>query len=217
MNHYLLDSGVLKPDDIIILRDSMERFNPQWAKELPNILNDFINQGYQSFFYCGKGFAFVYNDCMAFNGNPHWGMEGRRGLSVDLSQYWSEESKAATWRIKDGEPGGRPFDNKINHEAKYAWTYGRSNHLLLGMEDEFEIYQRAEMIRQQIREFARLNEFSFDMDGLKRFMVWFQEVDSGNFKVWINSHRVWKNFYRYRILGEDFYEIDKSEKEWVLG
>jgi hypothetical protein len=216
LNHILLKGGI-KEGDRICLRDSMERFNPTWAKELPNILSQFISQGIESFYYCGKGFAFVFNDRMVFNGSPHWGLEGRKQGGIDLSQYWSEESKTATWRIKDGEPGGRPFDNKINHEAKYAWTYGRSNHLLLGLEKELDQFYRAEEIRQQIRDIAREEKIEFDMDGLKKFMEWFREVDYSNFRIWINSHRVWKNFYRYRILGEDFYEVEKNEREWVLG
>ncbi len=195
----------------------MERFNEDWVKGLRAFFDASQLSGINTFFNYGKLFAARFNDSMVFSQSPHWALVGWRHNAIDLKTMFDENKKEHTWRIKDGEPGGRPFDNKINHEAKYVWTYGRSNHLLLGMEDEIEMYQRAEMIRQQIREFARLNEFSFDMDGLKRFMVWFQEVDSGNFKVWINSHRVWKNFYRYRILGEDFYEIDKSEKEWVLG
>jgi len=161
-----LRESVLKNGDIFIIRDSMERFDPYWAEELPRILSHFKSRGIESVFYCGKGFAFVFNDYMIFNGSPHWGLEGRRAASIDLSQHWSEESKTATWRIKDGEPGGRPFDNKINHEAKYAWTYGRSNHLLLGLEKELDQFYRAEEIRQQIRDIAREKKVEFDMDGL---------------------------------------------------
>lgn len=215
-NSFLLE-GPLKPGDYFILRDSMERFNPEWAKNIRPFIDSLSTQGIRSVWNYGKGFIFQKNDGMFFQGNPHWALTGAQGGSIDLKTMFDENKKEHTWRVKDGEPGGRPFDNKINHEAKYAWTYGRSNHLLLGMENNIEMYQRAEIIRQRVRDYARLNDFSFDMDGLKKFMEWFQEVDPANFKVWINSHRVWKNFYRYRILGEDFYEIDKSEKEWVLG
>jgi len=216
MNAFLLE-GPLKPGDYFILRDSLERFNPDWAKNIRPFIDSLSMQGIRSIWNYGKGFIFQHNDSMLFQHSPHWNLTGAQGGSIDLKSMFDETKKEHTWRIRDGEPGGRPFDNKIDHEAKYVWTYGRSNHLLLGMEDEFELYQRAEIIRLQIREFARQNDFEFDMEGLKKFIEWFKEVDEANFRVWINSHRVWKNFYRYRILGEDFYEIDRTEKSWVLG
>ena len=46
-------------------------------------------------------------------------------------------------------------------------------------------------------------------------MLWFQENDLDNFKAWINSHRVWKNFYRYRVdKSATFEEIENTEKSW---
>lgn len=216
MNLWLHGSKVFNTGDWCIFRDSMERFNKEWAKEIRSFCEELTTQGIRTVFNYGKIFMFQWSDSLFFSGSPHFGLQNAQGQYVDLKSVLSEEKKEHTWRIGDGEPGGRPFDNKINHEAKYVWSYGRSNHLLLGMEDEIDMFQRAEMIRLQIREFARQNDFSFDIEGLKKFMEWFKEIDFANFKIWINSHRVWKNFYRYRILGEDFYEIDKSEKDWIL-
>lgn len=211
-----LRQGPLKTGDWFIIRDGMERFNPEFAKALPKILKSFEMQGIRSVFNYGKGFAFQWNDSMIFQGSPHWGLQGAQDRSVDLKQMYSEENKEHTWRIRDGEEGGRPFDNKIDHEAKYVWSYGRSNHLLLGMEDNYTEYQRAELLRIHIRDVARVNDFGLTIDGLKDFMEWAEKSDFAGFKSWVNSHRVWKNFYRYRILKEKFEEIEKTENTWKI-
>ena len=214
MNTFLRE-GPMKEGDWFILRDGMERFNPDWVKELPKMLASFEMQGIRSVFNYGKGFAFQWNDAMLFQGSPHWGLQGAQAKAIDLMNMYDEDKKEHTWRIKDGEEGGRPSDNKINHEAKYAWTYGRSNHLLLGLEDSVPEYQRAESIRLHIRDMARLKGFDLTLDGLKEFMVWLEENDLQNFKAWINSHRVWKNFYRYRVVNKTPFEaIEKTENEW---
>lgn len=211
-----LRRGPLKTGDWFIIRDSSERFNPKWAKNIRSFLSSCELSGIRSLYNYGKGFAFKYNDSMIFQGSPHWGLIGAQPKSIDLSTMFDENKKEHTWRNKDGEPGGRPFDNKINHEAKYMWCYGRSNHLLLGYEDRLEEYQRAEMIRLHIREIARTNGFDLTIEGLKEFMIWLKEKDLTFFKNWVNSHRVVSNFYRYRILNEDFYEIEKTENTWKL-
>lgn len=214
MNTFLRE-GPMKDGDWFVLRDSMERFNLEWVKKLPDLVLEWETQGILSVYNYGKGFAFKWNDTMIFQGSPHWGLQGARGKAIDLKEQYDEDKKEHTWRIRDGEEGGRPFDNKINHEAKYVWNYGRSNHLLLGYENRIEEFRRAEIIRQHIREVAKVNGFDLTIEGLKEFMTWLKEKDHEAFSSWINSHRVWKNFYRYRIAGEDFYEVDKTEHDWI--
>ena len=211
-----LRRGPLELGDWFIIRDSVEIFNPEWAKNIKTFLNSCDLQGVRSVYNHGKGFAFKWNDSMIFQGNPHWGLQGAQGKSIDLKDYFDEGKKEHTWRPKDGEEGGRPIDNKIKHEAKYAWVYGRSNHLLLGYENRIEEFQRAEMIRLHIREVARLNNFDMTIEGLEEFMKYLEETDYNQFKSWINSHRVWKNFYRYIILGVDFSVVDSEENSWIL-
>ena len=43
-----------------------------------------------------------------------------------------------------------------------------------------------------------------------------KENDYNNFKVFINSHRTWKNFYRWHFLKEDFHQIESNEFHWKL-
>ena len=214
-NNAWLRQGPLKAGDWFVIRDSLERFNSEWVKNLPNMLLSFEMQGIRSIYNYGKGFAFKWNDSMAFYGNPHWGIQGAQNKAIDLKYTYSEDKKEHTWRIRNGEEGGRPIDHKIDHEAKYVWVYGRSNHLLLGLEDSIEEYKRAELIRLHVRDIAMTNGFEPTISSLKDFMVWFEENDLDNFKSWINSNKVWKNFYRYRVVGRDSFEyIEQTEDYW---
>jgi hypothetical protein len=216
MNTFLRE-GPMKNGDWFILRDSMERINQKWARNIKEWIYAHDFNGIKSIFNYGKGFAFKWNDSMVFNGSPHWGLVGAQQQAIDIKNTHDESKKEITWRIKDGEEGGRPFDNKINHEAKYAWIYGRSNHLLLGLENQFEQFQRAEMIRQFIRSEAVSKGFDTNsLESLKGFIYFLKEMDYDTFKTFINSHRVWKNFYRYHFLNHNFQEIEKTENSWIL-
>lgn len=215
MSSILLE-GCAEQGDFLIFRDSLERFNPDWAKNIRQFCDSLRMQGIRTCYNYGKIFLWQFCDSQYFIGSPHFGLEGAQGKFIDLKNYFSEEKKEHTWRIKDGEEGGRPIDNKIDHEAKYAWVYGRSNHLLLGYENRLDEYQRAEMIRIHIRDVAQQKGFDFTIQGLVDFMNWLEMEDKENFRAWINSHRVWKNFYRRRLMFEDFHEIEKTENEWIL-
>ena len=216
MNKFLIES-VLKEGDWFILRDSMERFNSEWAKDISQFLTNLDLNKIRSVYNYGKGFAFKWNDSMFFQGSPHWGLNGVQHKMIELQNHFSEEKKEHTWRIKDGEVGGRPIDNKIDHEAKYSWVYGRSNHLYLGVDSSnHDEFQRAELIRLHTRDLARSASFKTDMDGLKSWIKFLGEKDFEALRIFINSHRVWKNFYRYHFLKHDFSDIEATEKSWQL-
>lgn len=216
MNTYLRE-GPLKEGDWFIIRDSMERFDTDFAKDIKSFIMAHEAAGVHSIYNYGKHFAFRWNDSMLFQGNPHPGLLGARGKAVDLKDRYDEDKHEHTWRVRDGEPGGRPFDNKINHEAKYSWCYGRSNHLLLGLENNHDAFQRAEIIRKNIRMEAFYKGFDYTIEGLKGFIEYLVSNKQNEIlKTWINSHRVWKNFYRYHFEKTDFYEIEETENEWTL-
>lgn len=222
-NHWLLDSGVLKPGDIFLIRDSLERFNPEFAAKIKGYITSFVFNGYKTFFNYGKLFGAVWNDSMVFatQSSPHWALVGWQQKAVELKQFHSEENKEWTWRLADGEPGGRPIDNKIDHEAKYVWNYGLSNHLLLGNEDNYDQYVYLDAIRLHVREIARQHNFPMTLEGFKDFLEWgtSEERDSqtrNNIKNFINGSYVYRNFYRKHILCHKWEDIEREEKEWRL-
>lgn len=217
MNVFLRE-GPLKDGDWFVIRDSSERFNPEWSKDIKTFLNSMSMAGIRSIYNYGKGFAFQWNDSMIFQGSPHWGLVGAEHNAIDLRQYHNEDNKEWTWRVKNGtDPLGRPANHKIDHEAKYCWVYGRSNHTLLNNEDNIDAYKRAEYIRQAIRKYAKINGFSTEnLQGLTDFIKFYKEQDYDNFVIFINSHRTWKNYYRQHFLNHSIEEVESNEEDWML-
>jgi hypothetical protein len=221
LNHILLDGG-FKEGDLLLFRDSMERFNPEFAKNIRKTFDSFIMAGFKTFYNYGKPFAVVYHDGLYINGAVHWGIENTQPKAIDLRDYHNEDNHEWTWRLKDGEEGGRPADNKIDHEARYYFVYGRSNHLLLGRENDLDSYRYLEMIRLHTREYARQKGFERTLDGLKEFMKWGMDIgereeqEVEQFKIWVNSCSILKNFYRKHILAHKWEDIKETENSWVL-
>ena len=211
MNVWLRE-GPLKRSDWFVFRDSMERFSPEFAAKLPDMLLNWELQGVRTIYNYGKIFAAKWNDSMVFQSSPHFGLIGAQGKSIDLKEMHDESKHEWTWRIRDGEEGGRPIDNKINHEARYYWVYGRSNHLLLGNEANYDAFLRLEAIRLYTRDQAVAGGYELNMDGLEAFM----RTQEDNAKNWINGTYVLRNFYRYHILGDKFEDIEREQDTWRL-
>lgn len=217
-----LRQSVLKEGDWFLVRDSMERFNPEFAQGIRKFIDSFDMAGVKTMFNYGKLFAAKYNDSMIIQQSPHWGLVGWQPKAIDLRDYHDETKKEWTWRVFDGEEGGRPADNKIDHEARYYWNYGRSNHLLLGRENDLDSYRYLEMIRLHTREYARQKGFERTLDGLKEFMKWGMDIgereeqEVEQFKIWINSCSILKNFYRKHILAHKWEDIKETENSWTL-
>ena len=68
----ILRQGPMEIGDWFILRDSMERFNDDFAKSIVSLTNA-RNQNIKSIYSHGKGFAFEYYDDMFFLGSPTLG------------------------------------------------------------------------------------------------------------------------------------------------
>ena len=207
MNEFLRNGG-MEDGDWFILRDSMERFSEKFANELPNMIEQFEKLGVQSVYNYGKGFAFKWNDAMVFQSSPHWGLQGARGEAIDIKDQHDEDKQEWTWRLRDGESGGRPLDNKIDHEAKYYWTYGRSNHLLLG-KDNYEEFLQEDARRLALRVYAKEKGYGTTLEDLHRFLS--DCAKEPIVETTLLRHRVLMNFYRYRVLCWTFEEVVEKE------
>ena len=220
MNVWLRES-VLKEGDWVIIRDSCERFSEDFAQKLRQYILAWDFNGVRSIWNYGKLFAFKWADHQVFQNSPHWRLDGLQNKMIELRDLHNEDLKEWTWRVKDGEPGGRPIDNKIDHEAKYYWVYGESNHLLLGREDNIDEYKYLDAIRVHIREQARIHGFEKTLDGLRKFMEWMtsderDEQTRRNGCNWINGTHILRNFYRKHILCHKWEDIEKEEATWKL-
>jgi hypothetical protein len=214
MNEFLRQ-GPMKIGDWFLLRDSRERFNPQWVKNIKEMINQFSKNQIRSVYNYGKGFAFEYYDDMYFSGSPHWGLFNARGNSLELSNYFDENKKEHTWRLKDGD-GGRSEANFIDHFVKYYFVYGRSNHLLLGRENDREAFVQAETNRQNFRLYCASLGIDFTINALKEYLMtdtWKKDI---KFLTMFNNEEILRNFYRWHILKDDIEKIKTESKTWRL-
>jgi hypothetical protein len=214
MNEFLRQ-GPMKIGDWFLLRDSRERFNPQWVKNIKEMINQFSKNQIRSVYNYGKGFAFEYYDDMYFSGSPHWGLFNARGNSLELSNYFDENKKEHTWRLKDGD-GGRSEANFIDHFVKYYFVYGRSNHLLLGRENDREAFVQAETNRQNFRLYCASLGIDFTINALKEYLMtdtWKKDI---KFLTMFNNEEILRNFYRWHILKDDIEKIKAESKTWRL-
>lgn len=213
--NFFLHAGPMRNGDWFFLRDSMERFNKEWVTNIKNFVATLRNQGIKSVFSHNKGFGFEFNDSMFFQGSPHWGLQGWQNKAIDLKNYYKEEKEYA-YRIKDGEEGGRPLWNWIDHFARYYWVYGRSNHLLLGNENNLDKYKELEENRLTFRMYCQIAyKADFTIESLKILLKsdnWKQDKE---FLRMFNKEKILKSFYRFHILEHDWQDIMKTENTWV--
>jgi glycosyltransferase involved in cell wall biosynthesis len=206
MNEFLRQ-GPMKIGDWFVLRDSRERFNTEWIADIKNLISKAKNSGIRSIYNYGKGFAFEYYDDMFFHGSPHWGLVGARNQAVDLSQFFDENKKEHTWRLRDGEDDPeRDESYYIDHFFKYYYVYGRSNHLLLGRENDREGFQKAEARRVEFRMYCHSIGLEFTADSFLNYAR-NSGIGDAKFKNFINSEDILKDFYRKKILNESLKSI----------
>lgn len=214
-NNEILRQGPAKIGDWIFLRDSMERFNLSFVKDIRNYVNFFKQNDVRYTHLRGKGFGFEYYDDMFFFGNPHWGLRNARPNYFNMFDLFPIERDFA-YRLHDGEEGGRPLHHFIDHFTKYYFIYGRSNHLLLGREDKPQEYQELETNRQLFRIYCANLNIEFTLESLKEFL---SKEDWKNDKYFLSlfeKEEILKTFYRWHILKHDLETIKKDQKTWSL-
>jgi hypothetical protein len=213
MNEFLRQ-GPMKIGDWFFIRDSSERFNKEWIKNVKNLVNQFKINGIRSVYNYGKGFAFEYYDDIFFSGTPHWGLYNSRGNTIDLSQFFDEIKKEHTWR-EQGQ-AGRSEHHFIDHFIKYYFIYGRSNHLLLGRENDRIGFENAEKNRQKFRLYCAKLGINFSIEDLKKYLIDGSFKKDAKFLEMFNQEEILKNFYRWHILKDDIETIKKESKIWKL-
>jgi glycosyltransferase involved in cell wall biosynthesis len=214
-NNEILRQGPARIGDWIFLRDSMERFNLDFVKNIRQFVG-FCKVNDVRYTHChGKGFGFEYYDDLFFLGSPHWGLKGVRPKFLNMFDLYPIEKDFA-YRIHDGEPGGRPKHNFIDHFLKYYYVYGRTNHLLLGREGKQEEFNKHEMNRQKFRIHCMNLGLDFTIDSLKNYLAKDDWKKDKEFVEMFNMEEILKTFYRWHILKHDLETIQKDRETWNL-
>jgi len=214
MNEFLRQ-GPMRIGDWFFIRDSSERFNKEWVKDVKDLVYQFKKSNIRAVYNYGKGLAFEYYDDMYFSGTPHWGLFNARGNGLELSNYFDENKKEHTWR-EHSEESNRAPHHFIDHFTKYYYVYGRSNHLLLGRENKPKEYQEHESNRQNFRLHCNYLGLDFTLESLKNYLIKEDWKKDEKFKSMLNKEPILKCFYRWHILKHNCHDIQKDLETWSL-
>jgi hypothetical protein len=201
MNDFLLNPK-LEVGSWILLRDSCERVNEDFAKDLKNFLALLEVNGINTVYNYSKLLLFKKFEHQIFFGSPHWGLQGAQPGHIALEQqglFKSEEEYCYSVRGKV-----RPEHHFIDHFVKY-YLYDSSNHLLLDFPKQDE-FLKQENNRIQFKNFCR-NELglSLTVDSLRKYLT--ENTINDKMKAFINESRILSDFYRFHKLGHTVKDI----------
>lgn len=212
MNEWLLDRRI-NLMDCCWIRDSSERFNPNFTAELREFSAGLLAQNIWNAAQYSKLLMFRrwYNQ-QFFNG-LHWGLSGTYGVTVPLDRYPKlfANDRDYAYSVRNEK---RPADHRYRHELLYLLDYGQNgNHLQLYHNDPQELG-----IHQW--DFYRFTQYLrghgvITADQLIVFLKEQKMLDT-QLKFWLNNERPLRNAYRYFILNHANEEILKDEDTWRI-
>lgn len=210
-NEWLLDMRI-NLLDTCWMRDSTERFNPAFTKDIRQFADSLMYENIWNLAQYSKLLMFRrwYNQ-QFFNG-LHTGVGGLYGktLPIDqIPQYKNDRDYAYSVRNEK-----RPFDHRYRHEVLYLLNYGpNGNHLQLFHNDPKDL-DISQWDLFYFTKYLRENGVT-DVDQLITFLQKEKRLDT-QVKWWINAERPFRNLYRYFVLKHTNEEILKDEDVWRL-
>jgi hypothetical protein len=209
MNEFLRQ-GPMKNGDWFILRDSTERLNPDFAKKIHETCSRLGKAGVQTVYDSSKIILARYYDDQFFLGSPHWGLQGQRRHVIRLRDVEGFEDSASYG--SSVRAAQRSKDHCFRHQLKYYYVYGRSNHMLLGHEDDQQEYARRESQRQRFRKICEEKyKLSYTIKELISFFKTDEWHKDEEFVEIINDQPILFKFYRNEILNEDADYINSTQ------
>lgn len=202
MNEFLRQ-GPMEISDWFIVRDSNEVLEDEFCKDLRSLIAKLESNDIKSVYWEGKGFMFKYYDNMLFLHSPHWGLMGARDKKIELKGSGLVDDNKVTYNNRQ-----RTTNEWWFHHLKYYWEYGRSNHLLLGNENNICEYNRREKNRLELREILH-NKYNveFTNQSLHDFLQNNQWWLNSDIKHKIEDEPIVMRYYRFFVLKEEIEDI----------
>lgn len=203
MNDFLLNPQ-LEVGSWVLLRDSCERVNESFAKDLHNFLALMELNKINTIYNYSKLLLFKKFEHQIFQGSPHWGLQGAQPgyLSID-QQKWFKNEEEYCYSVRGNV---RPEHHFIDHFVKY-YLYDSSNHLLLDYPNQ-EDFQKNEIKRQNFKDYCRKNSIPLTVDSIKKLLT--AETINDNIKKFVNESRILSDFYRFHKLKHTTKEIKEN-------
>ena len=218
----ILRSGGLRHNlDYLILRDSQERLNPDFAKSLQeSVIRSFQLQNITCCYQRSKPAIFKYTESLFFFNTPHCGLYGIKGNVIDLAKTGGfEDDRTYLYSLRVGDESW--FKNGLH----YTLT-PRSNHMaLLWSEpqrfpagtDTIKLYTEHEQFRLKFLDdwFAKFQKLP-TVETVTEYMKTDPNSWDAKFLDWFNYELTPRNHYRLKILNEPIESIEKNQWDWSL-
>lgn len=210
MNEFLLNPKI-RLGDWIVLRDSSERLNVEFAKELKTFVKTLDAQTIGTVYQRGKVLMFRRWFNQQFVNGIHWGLFGARPNYIEIDKTPGyEDDKTHAYSLRNET---RPAGHRYYHECKYLFDYGvNGNHLQLfhNHVNDLELHQN-----EMVKFFSLLSDLGVNNTN-ELIEYWKNNPLSKEMRYYINMERPFRNCYRYYILKHSDEEILKDENEWKL-
>lgn len=209
MNHFLFNPKI-EVGDWVLLRDSLERIDPDFASGIRGFVTMLESNGINTVYQYSKLLLFKRFAQQHFQSTPHWGFVGARpgGIQIDKTG-WYQKDEEYCYSVR----------NKNRDKYHFVMAYLRyymildSNHSLLGLEknipagsDIEKTFKIREQIRMGFRKELIENGFSPDVDGVKLLLSQARLTGLPKWAVaYFNTEKILNDVWRHEVLGlEDF-------------
>ena len=215
MNHFLFNPKI-EIGDWILLRDSNERINPNFAQDIRGFVNMLESNQINTVYQYSKMLMFRRFSQQHFRSTPHWGFEGARpnGIQIEKTNIFAKDEDYC-YSVR----------NRNRDKYHFVFAYLRyylildSNHGLLGIEknvpkdgDVHKTFAARELIRIGFRKALIDNGYECSVDGVKSLM---DQARLSGLPKWalsyFNGEKILNDAYRYYVL--DLKDFDDNH-DW---
>lgn len=215
MNHWLLDPRIL-PMDACWIRDSSERFNPEFTRDITSFSAHLLEQGVFNLGHQGKLLMLRRWYGQQFVNGLHWGCSHLHGATASIEQlFGGADERLYAYSVRNEK---RPPTHRLMHEVRYCLDYGlNGNHLALFHKDAASLdaaYSRLHVFTSYLR--------GQGVVGAEQYTKWLVSTAATpgglplQVKDYINSERPFRNHYRFYALGHTHEAILLDEDTWRI-
>jgi hypothetical protein len=211
MNHFLFNPKI-EIGDWVLLRDSSERINEDFAKQIKEFVLVLGAQGINSIYQYSKLLLFRRFPNQFFICTPHWGFQGARGNAVQVEKTnWFKSDEDYCYSVRNQKR------DKFHFVGAYLRYYLilDSNHLMLGVELAEKLgltYADMEKRRMEFLVWLSSKGYSLSVSGVDALL---QDGLDEQGKEFFRKEKILNDYYRYHCLGKTDFTDNHDHKDLV--
>lgn len=215
LNHALFNPKI-EVDDWILLRDSNERVNPDFAAGIKNFVRALELSSVSTVYQYSKLLLFRRCPQQYFQSTPHWGFVGARANGVQIEKTgFFEKDEDYCYSVRNINRDKYHF---VGAYLRYYLLLD-SNHNLLGLENRgnpHELFPKLEVKRVEFRKQLAANGYPITVEGVR------QLLDQARFsglaewaKPFFNENKILNDYYRWYYLDQKDFNDDHDHNNMI--